>query len=117
MKLQIILRATAWLLLVAVVFAILGPENLRPRTSLDVSLERVLPFALAGLLFALAYPRHVILAAAFIIVTTLSLEYLQTLRPDRHGRELDAAMKVIGAIVCLGLGRFLVHLGSRTRSR
>lgn len=117
MNVQTILRVTAWLLLVAIVIATLSPLDLRPRTPLPVGIERLLPFLAAGFLFALAYPRHILAAAIFIIVAATSLEYLQTLRPDRHGRELDALVKVIGAIIGLCMGWLAVHLGSRKMRR
>ena len=117
MTIQTILRAAAWLLLVAIAIATLSPLGLRPSTPLPVSIERVLPFIMAGLLFAFAYPRHIVLVAAFIIIAAIGLEYLQNLRPDRHGRELDAIVKVTGAMIGLSAGWVMVHLGVRNRQR
>ena len=101
---QTLLRATAWILLAAIVVVTLGPIGLRPITDAPGQTERAAAFFIAGLLFALAYPRHVWWAVAFLAVMTIGLEWLQNLRPDRHGREADAIAKFVGAALGISAG-------------
>lgn len=101
MTIQPILRVAAWLTFLAIVIATLGPTNLRPHTELPVQIERAVAYFVLGLAFAIAYPRHVWWAAALVLIGAVSLELLQAIRPDRHGRLVDVAAKFGGA--CLGL--------------
>ena len=100
------LRIAAWLVLTFIAFATLSPIGWRPHSLLPVNLERAAAFVLAGLLFGLAYPRHVLLAGVVLAIGIIGLEVLQTLQPDRHGRELDALIKLAGATLGLVLGWF-----------
>jgi VanZ family protein len=96
-----LLRVIAWLLLAGLIFATLSPIDLRPVTPLPVQLERSLAVAVIGFVFAIAYPRHIWLAAALVLGAIVLLEMLQLVTPTRHGRITDAAVKVAGA--CVGL--------------
>jgi len=115
MSIQTILRVTAWLLFAAIVFATLSPLDLRPHSALPVNLERILPYIAAGFLFALAYRRHILAAAAFVIIAAIVLEVLQNVLPDRHGRETDAVVKVAGAIIGLTAGWLVTQLATRLK--
>lgn len=99
-----IVRIAAWLALAVIVFATLSPIGLRPQTHLPVNLERWAAYFLAGTLFGLAYPKHIIWAAILLALGAVGLELVQMLRPGRHGRELDALFKLGGAWLGLGLG-------------
>lgn len=94
----------AWAILLAIIVATLSPIDFRPRSSLPVSLERAGAFAVAGLVFALAYPRRIWLAAAVLLLGLVSLEILQQVSIDRHGRLDDALVKAAGAFLGLGAG-------------
>jgi len=107
MTAQTLLRIGAWVLFAALVAVTLGPIGYRPRTPFSVDIERAGAFFVVGLAFALAYPRHVWWAVAFVIAGAVGLEWLQNLRPDRHGRESDALVKIVGATLGLGLGWIL----------
>ena len=107
-----VLRIAAWLLFAAIAIATLGPIGLRPRTDFPVDLERLLAYLAMGTAFALAYPRHIWWAVALVIVGAIGLELLQ-LRPDRHGRQMDAVVKIAGAILGLGLGWLTAQLVAR----
>lgn len=100
----------AWSALLAIAFATLSPIGLRPHVG-DVSGERFFAFAIVGLLFGMAYPRHLWLVTLMVGGTAVGLEILQHLTPDRHGRIPDAFVKLAGALTGTGLayafsGRF-----------
>lgn len=112
MKLQNFFVAAAWIALFAIVVATLSPLDLRPRLLISVNAERALAFMLLGVLFAVAYPKHIWFAAAIVFIGAFGLEILQELRPDRHGRFRDAMWKFIGASIGLGMGWIGVELVS-----
>ena len=115
-----VLRSLAWIALIAIAAATLSPIGLRPRLPVSVDLERGVAFLLVGLLFALAYPRRIWLAIAVVIIGAFGLEWLQALRPDRHGRIDDALIKAFGAVIGLTAGWLcikFVETASRLASR
>jgi VanZ family protein len=77
---------------------------------LPVDIERSAAFVVVGLLFALAYPRKIWLALLIVIVGVFGLEWLQELRPDRHGRFADAMVKSVGALIGLSAGWVLFRI-------
>jgi len=97
-------RLFAWLALAALAFVTLSPIGLRPHSPWPVDVERAGAFLVAGLLFALAYPRHIWLAAGLVLFTIFGLEALQHIRPDRHGQWHDALIKSAGATLGLAAG-------------
>jgi hypothetical protein len=103
----------AWLCLLYIAFATLGPISSRPSTGFSPQIERVAAYALVGMLFALAYPRHIILAGLVVLGVAILLEVLQLVMPSRHGRLLDAGFKVAGSVVGLGAGRVFAKLAMR----
>lgn len=102
-------RLLAWLAFAALVFATLSPIGLRPRGPWSVDVERSGAFLVAGLLFALAYPRHIWLAAGLVLMMVFGLEWLQHIRPDRHGQWHDAFVKAGGAVLGLAGGWLLAR--------
>jgi VanZ family protein len=92
----------AWLTLLGIAFATLSPIGLRPHLG-AVSVERFWAFAVAALLFGLAYPRQTWLVALMVSGAAIGLEILQHLTPDRHGHVSDALVKLAGAIAGVGL--------------
>jgi VanZ family protein len=92
----------AWIALLFIVYATLSPLDLRPHFA-NVSIERFGAFAVAGLLFGLAYPRHVWLVLVVVVGSAIGLEVLQRMTPDRHGEFRDAAVKFAGGVVGIGL--------------
>lgn len=103
-------RLAAWALLAAIMVVTIGPIGLRPVTGAPVQLERVGAFLIVGLLFALAYPKHIGWAVIVLVFATVGLEVLQNLRPDRHGRETDALVKFAGAAIGLCIGWLMTRL-------
>jgi VanZ family protein len=107
------LRALAWLLLAGLIFVTLSPINLRPNSPLPTGAERAFAFMLVGFVFALAYPRRIVLVAVIVLGSTVLLELLQLVSPSRHGRIIDVAVKLIGGGLGLVAGWLLVKLRSR----
>ena len=107
----------AWSALLAVAIVTLSPIGMRPRLPMPVDLERAAAYLAVGLLFALAYPRHVWLALAIVVLGLLGLEWLQGLRPDRHARLGDAMVKGAGALFGLGAGWLLVVFFERVNRK
>lgn len=64
-------------------------------------LEHAIAFLTLGSLFALAYPRRTLMVGAIVIGSTIILELLQTLTPDRHGTVFDASEKIVAG--CVGI--------------
>ncbi len=98
------LQVLAWLLLIALAFVTVAPIEFRPISPLPVQLERATTLAIIGFVFALAYPRHIVLVGLLLFASTALLEALQVLEPSRHGRVVDLAVKLVGAAVGLGTG-------------
>lgn len=98
------LRIAAWACLIAIAAATLSPIGLRPRFPAPVAVEHVVAFAVLGCLFALAYPKNILVAALAVLASVVGLELLQLLSADRHARISDASIKVIGATLGLLLG-------------
>jgi len=103
-RLETLLQVAAWGCLLAIAFATLSPIGLRPTTGLPPSIERFAAFGLVGALFAAAYPRYILLAAAIVFGAALLFELLQVLEPSRHGRLFDAGIKLAGGAFGLAAG-------------
>lgn len=104
------LRVLAWLLLAAIAFSTLAPIGLRPESGFSPNAERAFAYAAAGMVFALAYPRHLFLVLGLIVVSALSFELLQLLAASRHARLADAAFKLLGGGIGVAVGTGIVSL-------
>ena len=93
------LKLAAWLLLVAVVLLTLVPADFRPSTPLPLKAERALGFAVLTFFFTLAYPRRWLLILLGMSAGAVGLELLQFAVPSRDPSPIDAAVKVIGAVL------------------
>src|SRR3954453_15954271 len=96
-----ILRIAAWLLVLAVTFATLGPPQYRPHSPLGQDAEHVLAFVLVGLAFGAAYPRHRPSSAGVAVILIGVLELLQLWMPGRHARLQDFVVDAVAA--CAGI--------------
>src|ERR1700676_3288041 len=107
---QVLLRISAWTCLALIAFVTLGPVGLRPESGMPPHVERFAAFAVAGALFAAAYPRYIVFAAVVVLGAAVLFELLQLLAPSRHGRLFDAGVKVAGGMVGLCTGWILSRL-------
>src|SRR3954468_18039226 len=96
-----ILRTAAWLLVVAVTFATLGPPQYRPHSPLGQDGEHALAFVLVGLAFGAAYRSHRLLTAGIAVILIGVLELLQLWMPGRHARLQDFVVDALA--VCVGI--------------
>jgi VanZ family protein len=94
-----------WLAFAFIVYATLSPIDARPVVA-GLQFEHFAAFALMGLAFGLAYPSRVVLVVAIVVGSAVTLEALQLLTPDRHGRIIDALVKAAGGICGIGVGQF-----------
>jgi VanZ family protein len=97
------------------VYERIAPLVDRPSISSYVHFEHVLAFAVAGLLFGLAYPRSTIMVCCIVFGAAALLEILQTLTPDRHGTVLDALEKMAGGATGILVARTVTGFHSHRR--
>lgn len=71
--------------------------------------EHVIAFAFFGALFFFAYPKRIIFVFGVIVITAVTLEYLQTLTPDRHGTVIDACEKIAGGALGILAARAMLR--------
>jgi len=86
-------------LLLALAVVTIAPIQFRPVSPLPTQLERASALATIGFVFALAYPRRTLFLVLLLLTSTTVFEALQLVEPSRHGRFLDLAVKLIGAVV------------------
>jgi hypothetical protein len=84
----------------------LAPLLMWPAMRSYAHVEHVIAFAIFGALFSFAYPKHIIFVCCAVFLSAVSLEFLQTLTPDRHGTLIDAFEKIVGG----ALGIFATHV-------
>lgn len=108
-RMRVAIRIAAWACLIAIALITLGPPGLRPSSALSPSVERFIAFAVAGALFAAAYPRYILFAAAMVLGAAVLFEMLQLLAPSRHGMLFDAAVKIAGGLCGLVAGWLLAR--------
>jgi hypothetical protein len=98
----------AWLLVVAVAVVTLGPLEWRPSTPLPAHLERFIGIALITGAFCLGDPRYRLVILVLVIGGIGLLEVAQDIIPGRHGKRVDLAIKVAGALVG-GVGAIMIE--------
>lgn len=96
----------AWATFGLICFVTLSPLGLRPGTG-SVGPERFAAYALLGSLFVIAYPRHFVRVASFILIAAFGLELMQHLTPDRHGHLIDAMEKIVGGLAGCSVARLV----------
>jgi VanZ family protein len=106
---QKLLIIAAWTLLAYIASATISPIADRPTLHVSVSFEHLAAFAVVGVLFSLAYPRHVALVCLIVLGSAILLELAQLLTADRHARVHDAIEKVSGGALGIMLARTLLY--------
>ncbi|WP_011582196.1 MULTISPECIES: VanZ family protein [Chelativorans] len=91
--------AAPFLILAVILYSTLSPLDMRPRTGFPPHFEHFLAFALLGGLYAIAFPRRILLILFAIVLAAAGLELLQLTLTDRHARFADFAIKLMGGIV------------------
>jgi hypothetical protein len=102
-SLNLVIRCLAWACLLGIAFATLAPVEMRPSDGGSAKIQHLAAFAVAGLLFVLAYPRRPILIVVFVLGSAVALELLQLAVPGRHGRLDDLTSKSSGALLGLSV--------------
>ena len=102
---QKLITFAAWSLLASIAYATISPIHDRPTLVASSSLEHLAAFAVLGVLFFLAYPRHIALVCLIVLGSPRLLEIMQLLTPVRHGRIQDAFAKIAGGAVDILAGR------------
>jgi VanZ family protein len=110
-----LIAAAAWACLIFITYATLTSINARPELTgsgfykaFFTVLERFGAYALLGLLFRLAYPRHVGFICLIVFGSAIILELLQIFVPDRDARVIDALEKSVGGAAGILVGRALL---------
>lgn len=104
----------AWTSLAFIAYATLCPLSERPEIeSLFSHFDHYLAFAVAGSLFALAYPRQTLFVCILVLGSAVLLELSQLFTPDRHARVVDALRKIIGGAIGIAFARVAISLYRR----
>jgi VanZ family protein len=106
-----IIAVAAWTCLVFIIYATLSPIDLRPELvnggfykAFFTVVERFGAYAVLGILFWSAYPRHLTFVCILVFGSAVILELLQIIVPDRDARVLDVAEKLLGGAAGILLG-------------
>ncbi|WP_156639746.1 VanZ family protein [Bosea sp. PAMC 26642] len=99
---RVLSRWVFWILLALIVFATLSSIENRPHVPyLGANADRFAGFFALTAACGLAYPRRLGWLALGLIVMALGLEFGQTLVSSRHGRAMDAMVKIAGVVIAL----------------
>lgn len=107
--LQRLLIIAAWALLAFIASATISPITDRPTLHTSASFEHMAAYAVIGVLFCLAYPRHVALVCLIVLGSAVLLELSQLLTADRHARIHDAIEKMSGGALGIMVGRTFIY--------
>jgi VanZ family protein len=107
-----LIAAAAWACLIFITYATLTSIDARPELTgpgfykaFFTVLERFGAYGLLGLLFRLAYPRHVGFVCLMVFGSAVILELLQIVVPDRDARVIDAIEKLAGGAAGVLIGK------------
>ena len=92
-----LIRIAAWCSVLAIALLTLTPKGMRFFAGTG-DLGRAVAYLLAGLGLSLAFPRHRALILLAMICAAGTLEVLQNLIPNRHGRIHDFGIKGLAAL-------------------
>jgi VanZ family protein len=112
-----LIAIAAWACLSFIIYATLSSLEARPELTgagfykaFFTVLERFGAYAVLGLLFSLAYPRHVVSVCLLVLGSAVILELLQNFVPDRDARVSDALEKIAGGLAGILTARILLTL-------
>jgi VanZ family protein len=110
-------RFLAWLVFAALTFLTLSPPSLRPSTEVPHDFEHLVAFAIAGALFAVAYPRHRAPITILALAVVAFLELAQIAVPGRHARMIDFLTNfagiAAGIVIVAGLQQHAADVAGR----
>lgn len=115
-KFRLIVRAAAWLVLLAIIFVTLGSPDYRPTTSLGHDTEHALAFILLGLLFGIGYAKWRLVIVLGAVPAVGLLEALQLWAPGRHARLEDFAVNLVTFWVAFVAGAYAAGFINSRRS-
>jgi VanZ family protein len=110
------LKATAWILLLAIFIFTDGPLGLRPTLG-HPNAERLFALAVVGFSFSLGYPRRLPVVLILLAGAICGFEYLQHFVNYRHGTAHDVAIKLAGALTGVGCGIVVSRLAASVSKR
>ena len=118
------ITTAAWACLIFIVYATLSSIDARPELTgvglykaFFTVVERFAAYAVLGLLFYLAYPRHVALICLLVFGSAVILELLQIFVPDRDARVIDALEKLGGGAAGILAARAFLPLAINQRRK
>lgn len=110
-----------WSSLALVVAATLSPIEVRPHIAgFGPNLERLLAYFLAASALRIAHPRQGLTIAAGVVTIAVGLELGQLLEASRHGRALDAMVKIaggLGGLCAVASAEWLWRVAATQKSR
>jgi len=98
----------AWLLVVVVAAFTSGPVEWRPATGLSTHLERFTGIACITGAFCPGYPRYRLSILVLVIGGVGLLEVVQDIIPGRHGKRVELAIEIAGALID-GVGAMIIE--------
>ncbi len=120
--------AAAWIAIIAIAYATLthvgfvyaiyfklAPYLMRPAMQTYAHFEHVIAFACLGVLFGFAYPSRPVLVCVIVFGAAASLEFMQTMTPDRHGTWIDALEKMAGGGAGILLAKILQNVRAKRK--
>jgi VanZ family protein len=112
---QKFVTVAAWLVLCFIAYATLSSIQARPTLPIPSSFEHLAAFAVLGIFFCLAYPRHMALVCLIVLGSAVVLELSQLLIAGRHGRVQDAIEKLAGGATGILLGHAILYFQQTRR--
>mgnify|MGYP001601310897 CR=1 FL=1 len=116
--------AGAWIAMLAIAYATLtrvgfvysiyfklAPWLMHPEMQTYAHFEHIIAFGFLGALFALAYPKRLLLICCIVFGGAALLEIAQTMTFDRHGTLIDALDKFAGGSAGILLIKTIQHFG------
>lgn len=101
LRLRKVARIIAWACLVLIAVLTVSPVSWRPDFG-HVNIERFAAFAVAGVLFGIAYPCRILVVALILVGSAALLELMQFVIPTRDASLSNFVLKAAGGLIGLG---------------